>query len=105
MDNLLKIAWITSHHTPLKGGMANSSQRIVRSLWQQGHDVIIIHLVKISSESSLKQFKKDRSNDQIITNWNRIYTTGINCSSDRRILFIEIEEELKNRMIIGFGGF
>lgn len=100
----MKITWLTTRHPPDKGGMALSSERLVNSLRDRGFPVLVIHLTQ-TPQSLLSSVKgKPFPGNRITENWNRVMVTGINAPMDHAQLFRFAEKQMKDSILIGFGG-
>lgn len=87
----MKIVWITTKHPPKSGGLAQSSGRIVNSLRDRGHIVIVLHLSRDGDPFDPK------------TQGMVIVPDEQSLAEPERLFWI-YKDMLKDALLIGFGG-
>ena len=92
-DEYLNIVWITTKHPPVKGGMAQSSYRLVNSLRDRGHAVTVMHLSGQPHPDPVDPPVEDR-----------LISTDSLSSAEPERLFWHHHKRLKQALLVGFGG-
>ncbi len=92
-ENPLNLVWITEKHPPNRGGMAQSSARLVNHLRDNGHAVTVLHL------STQPRIDPAESPAQ-----DRLIAADPLSPAEPERLFWHYHKRLKNARLVGFGG-
>ena len=99
----MKVTWITTKHSPDRGGMATSSLRLVNGLKDNQFRVQVIYLNSNLSQKT-KFLKKQLIKNHFAKFNSSMVVQGVNAPKDIESLFWHVKEVVKDSTFIGFGG-
>lgn len=92
---MLPVVWITERHSPMSGGMAVSSTRLVNALRDRGHSVTVMHLTKGSPADEGPSFRLEDMEGH--------WKASVNDGDLERLFFLK-RRSMEGCLLVGFGG-